>query len=110
MSTLTNIEYTGGSLNGIKHPWQPDWIQTKEDHSNNIQNILCDYFLIQRVKKSKTNYTEQLTLIHQILISAMKCKQTLENKHIENGINHLNLFSKAYLDKHGIEHLQKLRN
>tara|TARA_Y100001970_G_scaffold111797_1_gene139525 strand:- start:5290 stop:5757 length:468 start_codon:yes stop_codon:yes gene_type:complete len=86
------------------------WIQTKEDHSNNIQNILCDYFLIQRVKKSKTNYTEQLTLIHQILISAMKCKQTLENKHIENGINHLNLFSKAYLDKHGIEHLQKLRN
>ena len=31
MSTLTNTEYTGGSLNGIKHPWQPDWIQTKED-------------------------------------------------------------------------------
>ena len=31
MSTLTNIEYTGGSLNGIKHRWQPDWVQTKED-------------------------------------------------------------------------------
>ena len=31
MSTLTNTEYTGGSLNGIKHPWQPDWINTKED-------------------------------------------------------------------------------
>ena len=31
MSTLTDTECKGGSLNGIKHPWQPDWIYTKED-------------------------------------------------------------------------------
>ena len=31
MSTLTNTEYIGNGLIGVKHPWQPDWIQTKED-------------------------------------------------------------------------------
>jgi len=31
MSTITNTEYNGGGLDGVKHPWQPDWILTKND-------------------------------------------------------------------------------
>ena len=31
MSTLTNTEYTGNGLIGVKHPWQPDWIQNSDD-------------------------------------------------------------------------------
>ena len=31
MSTLTKTEWTSESLEGIKHPWQPEWIHTKED-------------------------------------------------------------------------------
>ena len=31
MSTLTNTEYTGNGLIGVKHPWQPDWIQSSDD-------------------------------------------------------------------------------
>ena len=31
MSTLTNTEWTSKSLEGIKHPWQPDWVHTKKD-------------------------------------------------------------------------------
>ena len=31
MSTLTNTEYIGNGLIGVKHPWQPDWIQNKDD-------------------------------------------------------------------------------
>ncbi len=27
MSILTNTEYSGNGLIGVKHPWQPDWIK-----------------------------------------------------------------------------------
>ena len=30
MSTLTNTEYSGSGLIGVKHPWQPDWIKIKK--------------------------------------------------------------------------------
>ena len=50
MSTLTNTEYTGGSLNGIKHPWQPDWIYTKED-VNTFLKLMDEYrFLVEDEK------------------------------------------------------------
>ena len=31
MSTITKTEWTSESLEGIKHPWQPEWIHNKED-------------------------------------------------------------------------------
>ena len=31
MSTLTIIENSGFNLENIRHPWQPDWILTKDD-------------------------------------------------------------------------------
>ena len=42
MSTLINTEWTSKSLKVIKHPWQPDWVYTKEDV--NIFLLLMDEY------------------------------------------------------------------
>ncbi len=54
------------------------WVSTKEDHASKIQKIICDYFLIQRIKSSASNYDKLLIAAHEVLVAAMKCKQTVD--------------------------------
>ena len=50
MSTLTNTEYTDSALDEIKHPWQPDWVYTKED-VNTFLKLMDEYrFLVEDEK------------------------------------------------------------
>ena len=84
------------------------WVTTKEDHAKNIQKIVSSYFLTQRIKIDTQDYPEKVILLHKILVSAMKCKQTTDKQNISYLKSHLETFSKIYLDEHGIEHLNKL--
>ena len=55
------------------------WVKNKEEHANEIQHIVTQYFMTQRVKPkdtSDTKYVKHLTLLHKILVHAMKSKQT----------------------------------
>ena len=89
------------------------WIMTKEDHASKIQKVVSDYFLTQRIK-AKTEgsefdtYVKQTTTLHQILVSAMKCKQTIDKQNVILGINLIDQFVERYFDSHGLEHLRKL--
>ena len=89
------------------------WIMTKEDHASKIQKVVSEYFLTQRIK-AKTEgsefdtYVKQTTTLHQILVSAMKCKQTIDKQNVILGINLIDQFVEQYFDSHGLEHLQKL--
>ena len=86
---------------------------TKDEHASKIQKVVSDYFLIQRIK-AKTQgseyntYVKQTTTLHQILVSAMKCKQTIDEQNVKLGINLIDQFVEGYFDSHGLEHLQKL--
>ena len=67
------------------------WISNKEDHTNEIQSIVCQYFMTQRIKPAGEEddlahkvYVKQITLLHQMLIGAMKAKQTTDHSHVEN--------------------------
>ncbi len=51
------------------------WVSTKEDHANNTQKIIAEYFLAQRIKDSNKDYTSQLVTAHKVIVAAMKCKQ-----------------------------------
>ena len=51
------------------------WITTKEDHATNIQHIMAQYFLTQRIKADHKEYTGQLATAHRVMVAAMKCKQ-----------------------------------
>ena len=89
------------------------WIMTKDEHASKIQKVISDYFLTQRIK-AKTEgfeyntYVKQTTILHQILVSAMKCKQTVDKQNVILGINLIDQFVEQYFDSHGLEHLQKL--
>jgi nickel superoxide dismutase len=54
------------------------WVSTKEDHATNIQQIIGQYFLAQRVKPDAANYVEQLKAAHGVIVAAMKCKQAAD--------------------------------
>lgn len=54
------------------------WVTTKEDHAQRIQETMLNYFLAQRIKPDAANYAKQLTSAHQVIIAAMKAKQSAD--------------------------------
>ena len=89
------------------------WIMTKEDHASKIQKVVSEYFLTQRIKvKTKGSefdtYAKQTTTLHQILVSAMKCKQTVDLGHVNEGLHQIEAFINLYFDTHGKDHIKIL--
>ena len=85
------------------------WVITKEQHATNIQKIVSEYFLTQRVKTAKSQkYIDQTTILHQVLVAAMKCKQTVDESHVNKGIQLVGTFVSYYFDDNGLEHIIKL--
>lgn len=90
------------------------WVNTKENHAELIQGIISDYFLTQRIAiQDKTSpdwnqYTEMTLTLQQMLVSAMKCKQTVVLTHPENLEKLIQQFVDLYFDDHGKEHLRAL--
>jgi nickel superoxide dismutase len=54
------------------------WVSTKEDHATNMQSIIGQYFLAQRIKPDAENYVDQLKAAHGVIVAAMKCKQAAD--------------------------------
>ena len=90
------------------------WINTKEEHANRIQETVTAYFLTQRIKSSGkgeagyNDYVNKTLLLHQMLVSAMKCKQTVDAKHVSYLQDLTNQFIDVYFDQHGRKHLKDL--
>jgi nickel superoxide dismutase len=59
------------------------WVMNKEQHANELQKIVTQYFMTQRIKPDDKAYDRKLSLLHQMLLAAMKCKQTTDLKQIE---------------------------
>lgn len=58
------------------------WIMNKEKHAQNIIDTISDYFLTQRVKPDQENYSERLVKHHTVIILAMKTKQNVDEKYV----------------------------
>lgn len=58
------------------------WVVNKEHHANELQHIVTQYFMTQRIKLDAKQYEQKLTLLHKMLVYAMKCKQTTDLSHI----------------------------
>ena len=84
------------------------WITAKEQHAQNIQNLTSEYFLTQRIKTNSDNYSEKVILLHKLLVSTMKCKQSVDKNNVSISNSILSSFIKLYFDKHGIDHLKSL--
>ena len=88
------------------------WILTKEEHASKIQKVVSDYFLTQRIKVKTEGteydlYVKQTIYLHQILVSAMKCKQTVDSKNVDYGLDLIETFIDLYFDAHGKDHINK---
>ena len=58
------------------------WVSNKEKHADEIQHIVTQYFMTQRIKPDAKKYSEKLAVLHKMLIYAMKCKQSTDVVHV----------------------------
>jgi nickel superoxide dismutase len=74
------------------------WVMNKEAHADKLTEITTYYFLAQRIKASSPSekYTQELKLLHGIMVSAMKAKQTVDLKHVEELRKLITDFEKIY--------------
>ena len=74
------------------------WVSNKEEHATEVQHIVTQYFMTQRIKPDQKKYSDKLIVLHKMLIAAMKCKQTTELAHVEALRKHLKEFEELYFD------------
>ena len=115
LTILKSMNYIEANQDDLKDQNQVTrWIMNKEKHAQEIQEIISEYFLTQRIKlkddskKNKDLYYAQLESLHNIMLDAMKCKQTTDTKNTTSLLENLNKFVNLYFDDHGKEHLKDL--
>ena len=59
------------------------WVMNKENHANEFQEIVTQYFMTQRIKVDTENYAKKLIMLHKMLVYAMKCKQTTDTSNVK---------------------------
>lgn len=118
---VTTIEKSMTQLEALSGKGDPQsinqivrWVENKEEHANKIQHIVTQYFLTQRVKAKDASdtaahnkYVTQTTTLHQMLVAAMKCKQTVDKKYCVELRNLIDRFNAAYFSKADLEHLKQ---
>ncbi len=72
------------------------WVMNKERHADDLQEIVAQYFMTQRIKEDAKEYEKKIRLLHQLLLYSMKCKQTTDLSHVEKLRNFLKDFQTLY--------------
>ena len=81
------------------------WVDNKEAHADKLSEIVTYYFMAQRIKpvtkrnKSYEKYVREVTLLHKMLVTSMKAKQTTEKKHCTRLRRLIAEFKESYLAK-----------
>jgi small subunit ribosomal protein S27Ae len=93
-------ELSEGSVDAMEMNQIVRWINTKEEHAAKIITTVSEYCLCQRVKKDvfacEKDYCDALKAHHDLMVAAMKCKQTVDEAAVgalDHAIGH---FSKMY--------------
>jgi len=59
------------------------WVNNKDQHADELSEIVTYYFMTQRVKPEDKQYDKRVAILHQMLVAAMKCKQTTDLKNVD---------------------------
>ena len=54
------------------------WVMNKDHHADELQRIVAQYFMTQRIKPDAKDYVKKISVLHEMLIYGMKCKQTTD--------------------------------
>jgi nickel superoxide dismutase len=93
------IAELSGKTDALSRNQLSRWVATKEAHAANIQKVIADYFMAQRIKASAKNYETQLVSAHGVIVAAMKCKQNVDGDSAANLKNAILALHKAYEGK-----------
>lgn len=96
MAQIAELSAKGDPLS---HNQLARWVATKESHASNIQKIIAEYFMTQRIKPTSDRYMKKLTSAHAVMIAAMKCKQTVDPANAEALKTSILAFYTAYEGK-----------
>ncbi len=80
-----------------QHNQMVRWVTNKEDHANKLQHIVSQYFMTQRISVDDEKYAEKISVLHQILVGAMKSKQTVDTGHVKKLRDLVDRFETLYL-------------
>ena len=80
------------------------WVNNKDEHADKLSTIITAYFMAQRVKPVDEAQTEEfkayqakVTLLHRILVTSMKCKQSLDLEQVDKLEKLVHEFETAYM-------------
>ncbi len=87
------------------------WVVNKEQHADSFSDIITQYFMKQRIKpaprtdaKAYEDYVHKLTLLHEMMVTSMKCKQTTDLENVARLRSLLAEFRTAYLGEDSHSH------
>jgi nickel superoxide dismutase len=108
---ITTIEKSMNMINQLSAEQKPNmnqivrWVQNKDNHSDELSHTITYYFMAQRIAPAeKTDaqayekYLTKLTLLHKMLVSSMKAKQTTDLTITKQLTELLADFKKAYYE------------
>jgi len=103
--SIKEIQHLSNETASLNYNQLVRWITNKEHHAEEIQHIISQYFLTQRIKMNEKKepeaqqiYMNQLSLCHKILVLSMKTKQSLELSNVEELKKTVVEFKSSYLD------------
>jgi hypothetical protein len=89
------------------------WVNNKEKHADEFTEIVTYYFLAQRIKMKEltdpeyASYQNKVTVLHQMMVYAMKCKQTTDLENVNKLKSLVDGFEEMYFSKEDKKHLKE---
>ena len=85
------------------------WVGNKEDHANQLMDVITSYFMAQRIKSpahgdeaAEAKYVTEITLLHKMIVHSMKAKQTTDVANVAALNKLIDAFEHSYLgENHG---------
>jgi len=116
---VTTIEKSMSQINALSKAENVNynqlvrWINNKDHHAQEVQNIVDAYFLTQRIKpvaaqdqQAYAAYSKKVVILHQMLVQAMKAKQSTDVSHCRTLESLIEKFSKMYFSQEDLKHLK----
>merc|ERR1712183_253034 len=95
----------GANMNPVNFNQMTLWVNTKEEHCGKIITAMGEYALCQRVKPvgapkspftKDEDYIEALKAHHEVMMAAVKCKQTVDPANADSLESSVKELSKMY--------------
>jgi nickel superoxide dismutase len=110
LEDVQTIEKSMAQIKELSEATKPDWNQlvrwvtNKDEHADKLTEIVTSYFMAQRTKPTGPEdkaayqkYVTEITLLHQMMVTAMKAKQTVDPAHCKTLRDLIEKFRSSYL-------------